>query len=195
MKVNKVLAVILVVVLIIIMVGIIYICYNISDLKEDNGYDSNYNYTDNNGSNDSSSISDYIGDAKKDTFITLAQQASNEVRLNFVNGYYASPSNEECVAVSVNSTSIDSTSPFDSPISDNSYVIIYNNNGSYDYYIQMTDFDGNGFGVYEENDIDRDSVVKNNVNNDSKFQIISNGSTINLFSKDGNSTCKVVGVY
>ncbi len=194
MKVNKVLAVILVVVLIIIMVGIIYICYNISDLREDND-DSNYNYTDNSDSNDSSSISDYIDDTKKDTFITLAQQASNEVRLNFVNGYYVSPSNGKCVVVSINSTNIDSTSSFDSPISDNSYVIIYNNNGSYNYYIQMTDIAGNGFGVYEENDLDRGSVVKDNVNNDSKFQVVSNGSTINLFSKEGNITCKVIGVY
>lgn len=195
MKTNKVLVALLVIALIIIMVGIIYICYNISYSKEDNDYDSDYNYIDNSDSNDSSSLSDYIDDTKKDTFIILAQQASNEVRLNFVNGYYVSPSNGECVAVSINSTNIDSTTPFDSPISDNSYVIIYNNNGSYNYYIQMTDLDGNGFGVYEEFDLDRDSVVKNNVNNDSKFQIISNGSTINLFSKDKNSTCKVVGVY
>ena len=191
MKVNKNFVVFLIIILIIIMVGIIYICYNISDLKEDNDYNSNYNYTDNSDSNDSSSLSDYIDDTKKDTFITLAFQASNEVRLNFINGYYVSPSNGECVAVSINSTNIDSTSSFDSPISDNSYVIIYNNNDRYNYYIQMTDFDGNGFGVYEENDLDGDLVV----NNDSKIQMISNGSTINLFSKDGNSTCKVIGLY
>lgn len=189
MKVNKNFVVFLIIILIIIMVGIIYICYNISDLKEDNDYNSNY--TDNSDSNDSSSLSDYIDDTKKDTFITLALQASNEVRLNFINGYYVSPSNGECVAVSINSTNIDSTSSFDSPISDNSYVIIYNNNDRYNYYIQMTDFDGNGFGVYEENDLDGDLVV----NNDSKIQMISNGSTINLFSKDGNSTCKVIGLY
>lgn len=195
MKANKIFVVFLIIALIIIMVGIIYICYTVSDLKEDNDYDSNYDYTDNSDSNDSSSLSDYIDDTKKDTFITLALQASNEVRLNFVNGYYASPSNGECVAVSINSTNIDSTSPFDSSISDNSYVIIYNNNDSYNYYIQMTDFDGNGFGVYEENDLDGDLVVKNSVNNDNKFQMISNGSTINLFSKDGNSTCKVIGLY
>lgn len=189
MKVNKNFVVFLIIILIIIMVGIIYICYNISDLKEDNDYDSNY--TDSSDSNDSSSLTDYIDDTKKDTFITLALQASNEVRLNFVNGYYVSPSNGECVAVSINSTNIDSTSPFGSPISDNSYVIIYSNNDSYNYYVQMTDFDGNGFGVYEENDLEGDLVV----NNDSKIQMISNGSTINLFSKDGNSTCKVIGLY
>ena len=44
-KVNKNFVVFLIIILIIIMVGIIYICYNISDLKEDNDYNSNYNYS------------------------------------------------------------------------------------------------------------------------------------------------------
>lgn len=88
MKTNKVLVAFLVVAVIIIMFGIIYICYSLSDLKEDNNDDSNYNYTNNYDSS--------ISDIKKDTFITMAQQSASEVRLNFINGDYdviGNPSN------------------------------------------------------------------------------------------------------
>lgn len=185
MKTNKILVAFLVVAVIIIMFGIIYICYSLSDLKEDNNDDSNYNYTNNYDSS--------ISDIKKDTFITMAQQSASEVRLNFINGDYdviGNPSNGECLAVSVNSTSIDSTSSFDSPISNDSYVIIYNKSGSYEYYIQMIDEAGNGFGLYREYDLEGDLVV----NNKQDIQVISEGSKINLYSDDGNNSCLVMGI-
>ena len=49
-------------------------------------------------------MSGYIRDARKDTFVTTAQQYANAVRLSFVNGEYDAslmPARGQCLAVSV----------------------------------------------------------------------------------------------
>ena len=78
-------------------------------------------------------MSGYIRDARKDTFVTTAQQYANAVRFSFVNGEYDAtkmPGRGECLAVSTNSVALESgshESPFGQDYSDNSYVIVFNN--------------------------------------------------------------------
>ena len=54
-------------------------------------------------------MSGYIRGARKDTFVTTAQQYANAVRLSFVNGEYDAtkmPGRGECLAVSTNSVAL-----------------------------------------------------------------------------------------
>ena len=185
---KKVLRIILVVAFFLIAVGVICICYNEFLVDENSDVDTNYNDDSNNNS-----MSDLIDDARKDTFITTAFQYCNEVRMNFIMGDYDSfgnPSNGECLVVTTDSTELNDSEPFGYPIANNSYVIIYNNNNSYEYYIQLIDEAGNGFGVYEENSLTSDLIVERNARLEDNYQDISIGSNVDL----GNSNCVVMGV-
>ena len=158
-------------------------------------------------------MSGYIRGARKDTFVTTAQQYANAVRLSFVNGEYDSslmPARGECLAVSTNSVALESgshESPFGQDYSDNSYVIIFNNTTSgqdkYEYFVQMSDDAGNGFGVLLESSLDGDLVIEKDVDGENNFQdnIRANG-TISLYQATSNTTfsayspasCRVSGV-
>ncbi len=158
-------------------------------------------------------MSGYIRGARKDTFVTTAQQYANAVRLSFVNGEYDSslmPARGECLAVSTNSVALESgshESPFGQDYSDDSYVIIFNNTTSgqdkYEYFVQMSDDAGNGFGVLLESSLDGDLVIEKDVDGENNFQdnIRANG-TINLYQATSNTTfsayspasCRVSGV-
>lgn len=147
-------------------------------------------------------MSGYIRGARRDTFVTTAQQYANAVRLSFVNGDYAAdkmPSYGECLAVSTNTVALESgshESPFSSDYSDESFVIIYNNSASgaasYQYYVQMTDDANNGFGVLNENGLDGDLVEEQAVTAEGNYQTISTmtegTSTINLYNATSNNT-------
>ena len=147
-------------------------------------------------------MSGYIRGARRDTFVTTAQQYANAVRLSFVNGDYSSsvmPSSGQCLAVSTNTVALESgshDSPFNSGYSDESFVIIYNNSAagtdSYQYYIQMTDDAGNGFGVLNENGLDGDLVSEQDATSEGNYQTISTmtpgTSTISLYDATSNST-------
>lgn len=146
-------------------------------------------------------MSGYIRDARKDTFVTTAQQYANAVRLSFVNGEYDAtkmPGRGECLAVSTNSVALESgshESPFGQDYSDNSYVIVFNNTTSgqdkYEYFVQMTDKAGNGFGVLLESTLDGDLVIEKDAEKsaNSNFQsTISEGGTLNLYQADSNTT-------
>ena len=112
-------------------------------------------------------MSGYIRGARKDTFVTTAQQYANSVRLSFVNGEYSAtvmPSRGKCLVVSTNTVALESgshESPFGQTYSDDSYIDYkfildtetlakirqFNRNKKY------TDFDGeartkNGLTVY-----------------------------------------------
>lgn len=158
-------------------------------------------------------MSGYIRDAKKDTFVTTAQQYANAARLSFVNGEYAAdlmPAREQCLAVSTNSIALESgshESSFGQDYTDNSYIIIYNNTTTgqdkYEYYIQMEDEAHNGFGVLEESTLDGDLVVEKDLASEKNFQnTIQKGSTIELFKgtssttyeDEASATCTVSGV-
>lgn len=158
-------------------------------------------------------MSGYIRDAKKDTFVTTAQQYANAARLSFVNGEYAAdlmPTRGQCLAVSTNSIALESgshESPFGRAYTDNSYIIILNDTTSgqdkYEYFIQMSDEAGNGFGVLQESTLDGDLVVEKDVESDNTwFQDIAKGKTIKLYRGTGptskepysTATCTVSGV-
>ena len=158
-------------------------------------------------------MSGYIRGARKDTFVTTAQQYANAVRLSFVNGEYDSslmPARGECLAVSTNSVALESgshESPFGQDYSDDSYVIIFNNTTSgqdkYEFLVQMSDDAGNGFGVLLESSLDGDLVIEKDVDGENNFQdnIRANG-TISLYQATSNTTfsayspasCRVSGV-
>ena len=146
-------------------------------------------------------MSGYITNAKKDTFVTTAQQYANAARLSFVNGEYDAtkmPGRGECLAVSTNSVALESgshESPFGQDYSDNSYVIVFNNTTSgqdkYEYFVQMTDKAGNGFGVLLESTLDGDLVIEKDAekSTNSNFQsTISEDSTLKLYQADSNTT-------
>lgn len=147
-------------------------------------------------------MSGYIRGARRDTFVTTAQQYANAVRLSFVNGDYAAdlmPSYGECLAVSTNTVALESgshDSPFNSAYSDESFVIIYNNAASgadsYQYYVQMSDDADNGFGVLNENGLDGDLVKEQAVSAEDNYQTISSlvagTDTIKLYDATSNNT-------
>lgn len=157
-------------------------------------------------------MSGYIRNARKDTFRTTALQYANAARLSFVNGDYDIPARGECLVIKTNSIALESgshESSFGQEFTDNSYVIIHNNTTSgqdkYDYYLQMEDNAGNGFGVILETDLERDHVIEKDVDGETNFQpnrVASGGSpsansTITLYKGQGtgatatNGSCTV----
>lgn len=150
-------------------------------------------------------MSGYIRNARKDTFRTTALQYANSARLSFVNGDYDMPGRGKCLVIKTNSIALESgshESSFGQAFTDNSYVIIHNNTTSgqdkYDYYLQMEDAAGNGFGVILESDLERDHVIEKDVDDERNFQdSLTVGSNINLYKGQGtgattaNGNCKV----
>ena len=158
-------------------------------------------------------MSGYIRGARKDTFVTTAQQYANSVRLSFVNGEYSAtvmPSRGQCLVVSTNTVALESgshESPFGQAYSDDSYIIILNDTTSgqdkYEYFVQMSDAAGNGFGILQESTLDGDLVIEKDVSSENNFQDnIATGDTINLYSATSSTTysaytrpsCQVSGV-
>ncbi len=157
-------------------------------------------------------MSGYIRNARKDTFRTTALQYANAARLSFVNGDYDIPARGQCLVIKTNSIALESgshESSFGQDFTDNSYVIIHNSSSTgqdkYDYYLQMEDNAGNGFGVILETDLERDHVIEKDVDGETNFQpnrVASGGSpsansTITLYKGQGtgatatNGTCTV----
>ena len=157
-------------------------------------------------------MSGYIRNARKDTLRTTALQYANAARLSFVNGDYDIPARGQCLVIKTNSIALESgshESSFGQDFTDNSYVIIHNSSSTgqdkYDYYLQMEDNAGNGFGVILETDLERDHVIEKDVDGETNFQpnrVASGGSpsansTITLYKGQGtgatatNGTCTV----
>lgn len=115
-------------------------------------------------------MSGYIVDAKKDTFITTAQQYANAARLSFVNNEYRTVARGNCIAIKTSKIELESgsrDSSFGNGFTNNdSYVLIANVAGTneesdrYEYYVQMVDEDGNGFGLMREADLERENVIQ-----------------------------------
>ena len=157
-------------------------------------------------------MSGYIRNARKDTFRTTALQYANAARLSFVNGDYDIPARGQCLVIKTNSIALESgshESSFGQDFTDNSYVIIHNSSSTgqdkYDYYLQMEDNAGNGFGVILETDLERDHVIEKDVDGETNFQpnrvapggSPSANSTITLYKGQGtgatatNGSCTV----
>ena len=153
------------------------------------------------------SMSGVISNAKKDTYITTAQQYVNSVRFKFINGDYATmPGAGGCIAIKANTIELESgknKSPFDKALDDSLSFIVIANNGTltdpkYEYFVQMFDTDNNGFVLKEENALSKsDVLVKNNTTVQS--YPTATGSTFtpgSLTLTGGTATsCKVEAVY
>lgn len=163
-------------------------------------------------------MSGYITDAKKDTFVTTAQQYANAARLSFVNGDYATIARGNCIAVKTSGVALESgstKSPFGFDYDDNSsYVVIANvasaseENDRYEYYVQMVDARGNGFGLMREADVDRVNVIQEKAKTSPKpagsYQVLPSSTptstTLDLFqaadpNNDPSNTCHLNGIY
>lgn len=146
----------------------------------------------------------YIRNARKDTFITTAQQYANAARLSFVNNEYTTtPGRGECLVVQTSEIALESgsaKSSFDADfVAADSYIVIHNSATSgqdkYEYYMQMVDAKGNGFGVIGENEIERDDVVEKDAVTNKATTNVQQAPTVNSTLKLGNSKeCKVVDV-
>ena len=149
-------------------------------------------------------MSGYIRNARKDTFITTAQQYANAARLSFVNGEYdETPGRGQCLVVQTDSIALESgstDSSFDSPFEvADSYIVIRNaasgtgEEDRYEYYMQMVDAKGNGFGLIGENAVERDDVIEKDVKSTSgsNYQTPSKGGTLKL---GGDEECLVVDI-
>ena len=146
----------------------------------------------------------YIRNARKDTFITTAQQYANAARLSFVNNEYSTtPGRGECLVVQTSGIALESgstKSSFDADfVAADSYIVIYNSSTSgqdkYEYYMQMVDSKGNGFGVVGENDIERSDVVeKDAVTNKATTNVQQAPTTNSTLNLGGSKNCKVVAV-
>ena len=153
-------------------------------------------------------LSGYIRDARKDTFITTAQQYANAARLSFVNGEYdETPGRGQCLVVQTDSIALESgsaDSSFDSPfVAADSYIVIYNSSSSgqdeYKYYMQMVDKKRNGFGLIGENAVERENVIEKDVTtaSGSNYQTPAENGTLTLEPKvDGKDavTCSVIDI-
>ena len=163
-------------------------------------------------------MSEYITNAKKDTFVTTAQQYANAARLSFVNGDYATIARGNCIAVKTSGVALESgstKSPFGFDYEDSSsYVVIANvagtneENDRYEYYVQMVDARGNGFGLMREADVDRVNVIQETAKTAPKpagsYQALpastSTSTTLKLFqatdpSNDPSNTCHLSAIY
>ena len=153
-------------------------------------------------------MSGYIRNARKDTFITTAQQYANAARLSFINGEYnATPGRGQCLVVQTSTVALESgstDSSFDQPFNAaNSYIVIRNitstsstgADDAYEYYIQMVDQQGNGFALKQENDIEREDVVQNDASKETGYQTPTKGGTLRLYNSGGqDGTCSVVDI-
>ena len=112
------------------------------------------------------SMQGYINGAKKDTYITTAQQFLQYVRLGITNGDYTSPVAGECTAIHISQIQTESgviKSPFGKELVDaQSFILVYNSTTTggdkLNYYAAMNDTQGNGFTLAEENSLNRNIV-------------------------------------
>ena len=144
------------------------------------------------------SMQGYINGAKRDTYITTAQQFLQYVRLGITNGDYTSPVAGECTAVHINQIQTESginNSPFGKALVDTqSYIIIYNSTSSgsdtLKYYAAMNDTQGNGFVLTAENSLNRKIVKIRKEDGFSGTTLQASGSSVTL--PDGS--CKLTNI-
>ncbi len=148
------------------------------------------------------SMQRYINNAKKDTYITTAQQFLSSVRLGITNGDYDTPDISECTVVAIKdieTTSDIKQSPYNKNYKDDeSYVVVHNSasNGgttTLDYYIAMNDASNNGFKLTKESALAR-GVVFTRVANSGITSVTKTSINSDLTLHD-STTCKVTHYY
>lgn len=158
------------------------------------------------------SMQRYINNAKKDTYITTAQQFLSSVRLGVTNGEYETPDIGECTVVAVSdieTTSEVKNSPYSQAYKDDkSYVVVYNSASAgsetkLEYYMAMDDKLDNGFPLTKESGLNnkivfaRNSTSGNAITSVTKAAVeATNGVSLTLGDSGTNSgTCKVTNYY
>ena len=148
------------------------------------------------------SMQRYINNAKKDTYITTAQQFLDSVRLGVTNGEYDTPDIGACTVVAVSNietTTGTKQSPYGKAYNDNkSYVVVYNKakaseETSLDYYMAMDDSLDNGFVLTKEASLKRNIVFARNSTEAGKITAIS--ATDSNLTLEGSTTCAVSYYY
>ncbi len=113
------------------------------------------------------SMQKIMDDAKKNTYVTTAQQFVNAVRIGVVNMDYATPEGDGCVIVPVSLIDLEQgnqKSPFGKNLKDdNSFILIKNSNASgsnqLSYYVTMADASNNGFKLTIDSVLSKDNVI------------------------------------
>ena len=144
------------------------------------------------------SMQGYINGAKKDTYITTAQQFLQYVRLGITNGDYTSPVAGECTAIHVSKIQTESgviKSPFGKELVDTqSFILVYNSTTTggdkLNYYAAMNDTQGNGFLLTAENSLNRNIVKVRKEGSFAGTTLAASGATVTL--PDG--TCKLTTI-
>ena len=144
------------------------------------------------------SMQGYINGAKKDTYITTAQQFLQYVRLGITNGDYTSPVAGECTAIHISQIQTESgviKSPFGKELVDSqSFIVVYNatttGGDKLKYYAAMNDTQGNGFLLTAENSLNRNIVKVRKEGSFAGTTLADSGATVTL--PDG--TCKLTTI-
>lgn len=128
------------------------------------------------------SMQRYINNARRDTYITTAQQFLDSVRLGVTNGEYDTPDIGACTVVAISNietTTGTKQSPYGKAYDDNkSYVVVYNSAGAgsetkLDYYMAMNDSLDNGFVLTKESSLKRGIVFARNSTEAGKITAVS----------------------
>ena len=148
------------------------------------------------------SMQRYINNAKKDTYITTAQQFLDSVRLGVTNGEYDTPDIGKCTVVAVSNietTTGTKQSPFGKEYNDSkSFVVVYNSASAgsetkIDYYMAMDDSLDNGFLLTKEASLKRNIVFARNSTEAGKItEVSATGSQLTI---EGSTKCTVSQYY
>ena len=148
------------------------------------------------------SMQRYINNARRDTYITTAQQFLDSVRLGVTNGEYDTPDIGACTVVAISNietTTGTKQSPYGKAYDDSkSYVVVYNSAGAgsetkLDYYMAMNDSLDNGFVLTKESSLKRGIVFARNSTEAGNIKAVSaTGSQLTL---EGSTTCSVASYY
>lgn len=155
------------------------------------------------------SMQRYINNAKKDTYITTAQQFLSSVRLGVTNGEYETPDIGTCTVVAVSdieTTSEVKNSPYSQAYKDDkSYVVVYNSASAgsetkLEYYIAMDDKLDNGFPLTKESGLNNKIVFARNSTSGNSITSVTKDSVaatdgVSLKLDNSNPTCKVTNYY
>ena len=115
------------------------------------------------------SVSDYIEDSRKSTYI---QQASTYIeaarKLKSSDNLLQDPKNTEALLIPLTSLDLDDSHDYETPYGsidlNRSYVLITNNNGNYSYYISMIDTTNHSLTVEKQENLNKNNIKTNDDN-------------------------------
>lgn len=125
------------------------------------------------------SVSDYIEDSRKSTYI---QQASTYIeaarKLKSSDNLLQDPKNTEALLIPLTSLDLDDSHDYETPYGsidlNRSYVLITNNNGNYSYYISMIDTTNHSLTVEKQENLNKNNIKTNDENTIKSISSIKN---------------------